>query len=168
MPHLPAIDSDSPTTAAGQVLASGHCSVLPVPFYDDGTVTIYNGDAMEIMPLIRADALVTDPPYPNNAGHFCEDIPAACAVLRKWNAGEAVVFWWELDKPPVEMPHVATHIWHRTNVNGRPYEPIYHYAPDGKKRRSCVGQFPAIFNGAGPGCADGLNSGPTNTISALS
>jgi len=27
MPHLPAIDADSPTTAAGQVLASGHCSV---------------------------------------------------------------------------------------------------------------------------------------------
>jgi N6-adenosine-specific RNA methylase IME4 len=26
MPHLPAIDADSPTTAAGQVLASGHCS----------------------------------------------------------------------------------------------------------------------------------------------
>ncbi len=27
MPHLPAIAADSPTTAAGQVLASGHCSV---------------------------------------------------------------------------------------------------------------------------------------------
>ena len=32
MPHLPAIDSDSPTTAAGQVLASGHCSVSSAKF----------------------------------------------------------------------------------------------------------------------------------------
>lgn len=156
--------SNSP---AGFGCSAATCSVsLPVPFYDDGCVTIYNGDAMDIMPLIRADALVTDPPYPNNAGHFCDDIPAACKVLGQWLAGEAMVFWWELDKPPVEMPHVATHIWHRTNVNGRPYEPIYHFDPDGKKRRSCVGQFPAIFNGAGPGCHEYLGH-PTQKGVAL-
>lgn len=34
MPHLPAIDSDSPTTAAGQVLASGHCSAFGVIYAD--------------------------------------------------------------------------------------------------------------------------------------
>ena len=65
MPHLPAIDSDSPTTAAGQVLASGHCSVsLPAPYHAEDAVTIYHGDAMEILPLLgRFDLLLTDPPY---------------------------------------------------------------------------------------------------------
>lgn len=34
------------------------------PFYDDGRVTLYHGNALELMPLIgRVDAIVTDPPY---------------------------------------------------------------------------------------------------------
>lgn len=36
------------------------------PYYDDGWVTIYHGDALDILPTIRASsaqAVVTDPPY---------------------------------------------------------------------------------------------------------
>lgn len=36
------------------------------PYYDDGTVTIYHGDALEVLPQIRTStiaAVVTDPPY---------------------------------------------------------------------------------------------------------
>jgi hypothetical protein len=33
------------------------------PYYDDGTVTIYHGDAREFIGAIRADLVVTDPPY---------------------------------------------------------------------------------------------------------
>jgi site-specific DNA-methyltransferase (adenine-specific) len=34
------------------------------PFYDDGRVTLYHGDALELMPRLgRVDAIVTDPPY---------------------------------------------------------------------------------------------------------
>jgi site-specific DNA-methyltransferase (adenine-specific) len=33
------------------------------PYYDDGTVTIYHGDAREIAPMIVADVVITDPPY---------------------------------------------------------------------------------------------------------
>lgn len=37
---------------------------LPKPFYEDGSVTIYHGDALEIAPSLEQNfALVTDPPY---------------------------------------------------------------------------------------------------------
>lgn len=34
------------------------------PYYDDGRVTIYHGDATEVLPLdVEVDAVVTDPPF---------------------------------------------------------------------------------------------------------
>ena len=36
---------------------------LPTPFYQDASCTIYNADCREILPLIDADCVVTDPPY---------------------------------------------------------------------------------------------------------
>lgn len=40
-------------------------STDPVPYFDDGTVTLYMGDCREVLPelSIRADCVVTDPPY---------------------------------------------------------------------------------------------------------
>jgi DNA modification methylase len=134
------------------------------PYYQDDLVTIYHGDAREWSGV--ADALVTDPPYPNNAGHFDEAVPAARLVLGTWDGGDALVFWSELDRPPVVAHLVAVHVWHRSNVNGRPYEPIYHFAVDGQKRRSDVMRHPAIFDGAGPGCHEYLGH-PTQKPVAL-
>lgn len=33
------------------------------PYYDDGTCTIYHGDCRDILPIVRGNAFVTDPPY---------------------------------------------------------------------------------------------------------
>ena len=122
------------------------------PYYEDGSVTLYHGDAREIVPsLSPLYALVTDPPYPNNAGHFVDQIEAAREVVAMAQV-EALVFWNELERPFVPLPLVAVHIWHRTNVNGRPYEPVYHFHHEGDKRRSVIIPHPAVFAGAGPGC----------------
>lgn len=62
MPALPVIDSDSPITAAGQGLASGHCYASSC-----GRVTLYLGDCLELRHLIPTDAaIISDPPYGMN------------------------------------------------------------------------------------------------------
>ena len=118
-----------------------------VPYYEDESVTLYHGDCHEVLAWLEADALVTDPPYPNNAGWFDDAIETAVEMLSQWRR-PALVFWSELEHPPVDLPLVAVHIWHRTNVNGKPYEPIYHFAPDEIKRRSLVLRHCAINDGA--------------------
>lgn len=36
------------------------------PYYDDGGITIYHADCLDVLPDLRADIVITDPPY--NAG----------------------------------------------------------------------------------------------------
>lgn len=137
------------------------------PYYEDDFVTLYLGDSREARwPVACEDTVVvSDPPYPNNAGHFDDAVDAARAVLSLIDT-EALVFWNELSRPPLPLPLVAVHVWHRANVNGRPWEPVYHFSPDGIKRRSDVYRQAAIFDGAGPGCAEYLGH-PTQKPVAL-
>jgi site-specific DNA-methyltransferase (adenine-specific) len=136
------------------------------PYFDDGRgCVIYHGDCREVLPSLAYDVIATDPPYPNNAGHFVDSVDIARAVLSTVSV-DALVFWSELERPPVRLPLVAVHVWHRTNVNGRPYEPVYQFAVDGIKRRSEVLRHAAVFEGAGPGCAEYLGH-PTQKPVAL-
>lgn len=125
------------------------------PYYQHAGITIYHGDVRDVG-MVDASLLVTDPPYPNNAGHFDDGVPVAREFLAAWQGKEALVFWSEMEHPALLLPLVAVHIWHRVNVNGRPYEPVYHFARTGDKRRSCVIGLPAVFAGAGPGCREYL------------
>lgn len=114
-----------------------------------GNATLYLGDCLEILPTLEpVNAVVTDPPYPNNAGHFDAGISAAMNMLREFQSPHWLVFWHELETPPVPLPLVALHIWHRTNSN-RPdnYEAIYEFCEDGKKRASRVLPFCVIAKG---------------------
>jgi DNA modification methylase len=99
------------------------------------------------------DLVLTDPPYPNRAGHFAEHVKAAEEALAALRAPRYLVFWHQLSRPPVSMPLVAHHIWHRTNTN-RPdnYEPIYEFA-DELERPSIVFPFAVIAEGL-TGCSE--------------
>ena len=114
-----------------------------------GDATLYLGDCREILPTLgKVDAVVTDPPYPNNAGHFIEGIEAARLAMMLVDASHWLVFWTEIETPPVPLPLVAVHVWHRTNSN-RPdnYEPIFEFQKDGRKRASQVMPFCVIAEG---------------------
>jgi site-specific DNA-methyltransferase (adenine-specific) len=114
-----------------------------------GDATLYLGDCLEILPTLgKVDAVVTDPPYPNSAGHFVEGIKTARTFLAEYAAAHFLIFWTELEKPPVNLPLVAVHVWHRSNTN-RPdnYEPIYEFHIDGVKRASRVLSYCVIYPG---------------------
>ena len=114
-----------------------------------GDAVLYLGNCLEILPTLpRVDAVVTDPPYPNNAGHFLDGVAAAEIACRMVDAPHWIIMWTEIERPPVPLPLVAVHVWYRTNSN-RPdnYEPAFEFHHDGRKRASRVFPYCVIAPG---------------------
>lgn len=49
-------------------MQKGEAVSLPEPYYQDDACTIYCADCREVLPLIEADVMITDPPYGVNLG----------------------------------------------------------------------------------------------------
>lgn len=129
------------------------------------SVTLHNADCRAVS-LPPVDVVITDPPYPNRAEHFVDDIPAAIEFLQTYQCKRWFVFWDEMEIPPVPLPLVARHVWHRSNTN-RPdnYEAIFEFNADGVKRASRVFSFPVIALGL-TGCTEALGH-PTQKNSKM-
>jgi site-specific DNA-methyltransferase (adenine-specific) len=82
------------------------------PYFDDGLVTLYHGDALEVSEWLSADVLVTDPPYgmayesgwvkdrPSQAIRGDADTSARDDALSAWGSKPAIVFGtWRVEKP---------------------------------------------------------------------
>ena len=135
-----AAHGSAPLVKLPQRVESGVLGAGGVRKFEAEGVTLFCADAREIVAsLSEFDALLTDPPYPNNAGHFVDDIDAAKAVCEAIVARRKMIFWDERERPPISLPLVAVHVWHRSNTN-RPdnYEAIYDYCADGLRRASRV------------------------------
>lgn len=97
---------------------------LPEPYYADDFCTIYHGDSRELLPLIDADVMVTDPPYgyayASNMGPMIpgsggkrekrtapseqiandDDVTARNDVLAAWGERPALAFGsWKRERP---------------------------------------------------------------------
>lgn len=94
--------------------------VLPAPFYADDFCTIYCGDSRELLPLLDADVMVTDPPYGYAYqsgwdgrlidGPIANDADASArdAVLAAWEGRPALVFGsWKRERPSATVNVLA-------------------------------------------------------------
>jgi site-specific DNA-methyltransferase (adenine-specific) len=121
------------------------------------SVELYQGDCLDFMrtmPDKSVDTVITDPPYPNKANHFDIGINAAIKFMQTFICNRWFVFWDEMEIPPVPLPLVARHAWHRSNTNCPDnYEAIYEFCIDGHKRASRIFSFPVIYPGL-TGCTE--------------
>jgi site-specific DNA-methyltransferase (adenine-specific) len=98
-------------------------AVLPAPFYADHAVTLYQGDAMALLPLLpRADAIVTDPPYGETSldwDKWPDGWPALAALVapQMWCFGSMRMF---LDKRAdlADWKLAQDIVWEKHNGSG--------------------------------------------------
>ena len=72
-----------------------------------GNATLYLGDCLEIVPALgKIDAVVTDPPYPDE---HTKEYRYNESALREIGITKGMVFW--SAKAEFPLPHSAIHIW---------------------------------------------------------
>jgi DNA modification methylase len=76
------------------------------PYYDDGTAVIYHGDCREVLPSVKADLVLTDPPFFMPAEHYSsrKNWP------RSWGDAAVLGQWWgdTLDRVTPSMSATAS------------------------------------------------------------
>jgi 16S rRNA G966 N2-methylase RsmD len=98
------------------------------PYYDEGGVTIYNGDCREMLPMLPAvDLVLTDPPYSTGRSEAEFSASGNVAVslhLASTKAPSLAVFGtssgrgFEFIRSSIRaLPHCRTLVWHRTFTN---------------------------------------------------
>jgi len=124
------------------------------PYYQDDAVAIYHGDARVLVPQLRADAVVTDPPYGIGFGYASHDdnesawfsLMAATVPAIKAAAPVAVfpcckidrLAWWYANFPPDwlvawykgspgHQSGVGFNSWEPHLVYGRPAKAMHDY-----------------------------------------
>ena len=65
------------------------------PYYEHGGITIYHGDCREILPLVSADAVITDPPYGINAARERKS--------QQWGWRDYGVNGWDSERPSAAL-----------------------------------------------------------------
>ncbi len=61
------------------------------PYYDVDGITIYHGDCRDVLPHIKADMVVTDPPYNIGCEYLSYDDSMTTTAYKEW-----VDEWWAL------------------------------------------------------------------------
>lgn len=94
------------------------------PYYEQDGIVIYHGDMVAVLPLITADALITDPPYPHHE-RYGWAVPDFTAWPQAVTSLHGFIFW----SGAFTLPYTARHIWAKANRNvglhGELYEECY-------------------------------------------
>jgi site-specific DNA-methyltransferase (adenine-specific) len=85
-----------------------------------GNATLYLGSCLEFIQLLVSDAVVTDPPYPDQ---HADRYRYTDGTLEQLKINKGFVFW--TAKRDFPLPYSAIHIWDKKTGAGSEYERIY-------------------------------------------
>jgi len=93
-----------------------------------GDCTLYNADCREVLPLLsKVDAVVTDPPYPNE---YAELYQYEAGLIESLGIQRGLIFW--TSRCPFPMEHSTLHVWDKKISVGRDFELIYEIGGNGQ------------------------------------
>jgi site-specific DNA-methyltransferase (adenine-specific) len=105
--------------------AGGAMMTLPVPYFQDDSVTIYHADCRDILPLLpKVDLVLTDPPYPDFNNEHGKDWEYVDITTLPELGVQSYWFWPCTRDFPLDW--TARHVWHKPNGQSEQhYEFIY-------------------------------------------
>jgi DNA modification methylase len=82
-----------------------HSADYVAPFYDDGQVTIYHGDARELLWRVECDVVVTDPPYGVDKAKWDDRLPVEILELAAFKSKAMAIMpgVWNIGAMPARL-----------------------------------------------------------------